>query len=225
MTIVIRVKMLLCNPRFEAVQVLNHKGIELQMMQKQSSAKRASIIAMTAALYTVFFFLSWSIMVPNFTLLYLPIVLLGVFPMWFGWSGLVGAMIGGFIGGAFVEGLGFLGVFESVVALIIYLINWILIPKGAVENGARKSLLASLGVYALSLFVGTSYILWQYTTIPQLFTASEALAFLGPTFALNLPIVLIACPALIRAVSPKLRTWGMYSGNFAEWRSRKTKPA
>jgi hypothetical protein len=224
MTIVIRVKMLLCNLCFEAVLVLNHKGIELQMMQKQSSAKRASIIAMTAALYTVFFFLSWSIMVPNFTLLYLPIILLGVFPMWFGWSGLVGAMIGGFIGGAFVEGLGFLGIFESVVALIIYLINWTLIPKGAVENGARKSLLVSLGVYTLSLFVGTSYILWQYTVLPQLFTTSEALAFLGPTFALNLPIVLITCPALIRAVSPKLRTWGMYSGSFAEWRRRRTKP-
>lgn len=195
------------------------------MMQKQSSAKRASIIAVTAALYTVFFFLSWSIAVPNFTLLYLPIILLGVFPMWFGWSGLVGAMIGGFIGGAFVEGLGFLGIFESVVALIIYLINWALIPKQAVENGKRKSLLAIFGVYALSLFVGTSYILWQYTIVPHLFTASEALAFLLPTFALNLPIVLIACPALIRAVSPKLRTWDMYSGTFAEWRSRRTQPA
>jgi len=88
------------------------------MVQKQSSAKRASIIAMTAALYVVFFFLSYSVTLPNFTLLYLPIILLGVFPMWFGWSGLIGAMIGGFIGGAFVEGLGFLGIFESVVALL-----------------------------------------------------------------------------------------------------------
>ena len=79
------------------------------MIQKQSSAKRASIIAVTASLYTVFFFLSYSITLPNFTLLYLPIILLGVFPIWFGWSGLVGSMIGGFIGGAFVEGLGFLG--------------------------------------------------------------------------------------------------------------------
>ena len=189
------------------------------MMYKQSSAKRASIIAMTAALYAVFFFLSWSVTLPNFTLLYLPIILLGVFPVWFGWSGLVGAMIGGFIGGAFVEGLGFLGIFESVVALIIYLINWVLIPKGAAETGGKKGLVALLGVYALSLFVGTSYILWQYTVLPQLFTLSQALAVLGPTFALNLPIVLIAGPALLRVVSPKLRLWGMYVGNFVEWRS------
>jgi hypothetical protein len=192
------------------------------MMYKQSSAKRASIIAMTAALYAVFFFLSWSVTLPNFTLLYLPIILLGVFPVWFGWSGLVGAMIGGFIGGAFVEGLGFLGIFESVVALIIYLINWVLIPKGAAETGGKKGLFVLLGVYALSLFVGTSYILWQYTVLPQLFTLSQALAVLGPTFALNLPIVLITSPALLRVVSPKLRLWGMYTGNFVEWRSGAT---
>jgi len=195
------------------------------MMQKQTSAKRASIIAITTALYVIFFFLSYSVTLPNFTLLYLPIILLGVFPMWFGWSGLVGAMLGGFIGGAFVEGLGFLGIFESVVALIIYLINWVLIPRRAAEDRNKLNLLAFLGVLTVSLLTGTSYILWQYTILPQLFTASEALVILAPTFLINLPIVLITCPLLIRAVSPKLRTWGMYSGNFAEWRSRRnTKP-
>jgi hypothetical protein len=193
------------------------------IIRKQSSAKRASIIATTAALYTIFFFLSYSVTLPNFTLLYLPIVLLGVFPIWFGWSGLLGAMIGGFIGGAFVEGLGFLGIFESVVALIIYMINWILIPQKAAEDGKRKSLLALLGVYSLSLLVGAGYILWQYTIVPQLFTVAEAQTILVPTFTLNLPIVLITCPALIRAISPKLRTWGMYCGNFWEWKKLQAK--
>ena len=191
--------------------------------RKQSSAKRASIIAITTALYVVFFFLSYSVTLPNFTLLYLPIILLGVFPIWFGWSGLVGAMLGGFIGGAFVESLGFLGVFESVVALIIYFINWVLIPKKAAEDGNKLNLIALLGVLTVSLLAGTSYILWQYTILPQLFTTSQALVVLVPTFLLNLPIALITCPLLIRAVSPKLRTWGMYSGNFAEWKSRKAK--
>jgi hypothetical protein len=188
------------------------------MMQKQTSAKRASIIAMTTALYVIFFFLSYSVTLPNFTLLYLPIILLGVFPIWFGWSGLVGAMLGGFIGGAFVEGLGFLGIFESVVALLIYLINWALIPKKAAEDGNKLKLLALLGVLTISLLAGTSYILFQYTILPQLFTVSEALVILVPTFLINLPIVLITCPLLIRSVSPKLRTWGLYSGNLAESR-------
>ena len=190
------------------------------MIQKQSSAKRASIIAVTASLYTVFFFLSYSITLPNFTLLYLPIILLGVFPIWFGWSGLVGSMIGGFIGGAFVEGLGFLGIFESVVALLIYMINWILIPKKAAEDGNKINLAAMLAILAASLLAGTGYILLQYTVLPQLFTTAEAFTILIPTFFINLPIVLITCPALIRTISPKLRTWGMYTGNFSEWRSR-----
>lgn len=190
------------------------------MIQKQSSAKRASIIAVTASLYTVFFFLSYSITLPNFTLLYLPIILLGVFPIWFGWSGLVGSMIGGFIGGAFVEGLGFLGIFESVVALLIYMINWVLIPKKAAEDGNKINLFAMLAILAASLLAGTSYILLQYTVLPQLFTTAEAFTILIPTFFINLPIVLITCPALIRTISPKLRTWGMYTGNFSEWRSR-----
>ena len=193
------------------------------MIQKPSSAKHVSIIAVTAALYVVFFFMSYSVTLPNFTLLYLPIILLGVFPIWFGWSGLIGAMLGGFIGGAFVEGLGFLGVFESVVALIIYVLNWVLIPQKAAEDGKKKSLLVLLGVYTLTLLAGTSYILWQYTIIPQLFSLTEAQTILVPTFAINLPIVLITCPVLIKAISPKLRIWGMHSGSLEEWRSVRAK--
>ena len=192
-------------------------------VQKQSKAKHASIMAMTAALYAVFFTISYSIALPNFTLLYLPIILLGVFPLWFGWSGLAGAMIGALIGGAFIEGLGFLGVFESVVALIIYFINWMLIPQRAAENGNKKSLFTLLGVYTFSLFVGTCYIIWQYTFLPQLFTVAQVPYILASTFAINLPIVLITCPALIKTISPKLRLWGMYSGSFAEWRGIRAK--
>jgi hypothetical protein len=196
---------------------------QMMITQKQSSAKRASIIAMTAALYAVFFLVSYSIAIPGFALLYLPIILLGVFPLWFGWSGLAGAMIGAFIGGAFIEQLGFLGVFESVVALLIYLINWALIPKKAGEDGKKRNFISLLAVYTLSLFVGTSYIIWQYTIVPHLFSAAQVPIILLSTFALNLPIVLITCPALIRAISPKLRTWGIYSGSFAEWRSLRAK--
>jgi hypothetical protein len=195
------------------------------MTQKQSSAKRASIIAVTAALYTVFFFLSYSITLPNFTLLYLPIILLGVFPIWFGWSGLVGSMIGAFIGGAFVEGLGFLGIFESVCALIIYMINWLLIPRRAAEDGNKRNLAALMVILVASLAAGTSYILFQYTVIPQLFTTEMAFTVWIPTFLINIPIVLIACPALIRTISPKMRTWGMYTGNFREWLNRNKKQA
>jgi hypothetical protein len=68
-------------------------------------AKEVSVIIVSGALYAVFFFLSGLIAVPNFTFLYLPIILLGVFPIWFGWNGLVGSTIGAFIGGVFVEGL------------------------------------------------------------------------------------------------------------------------
>jgi len=193
------------------------------MIKDSSKAKKAAIMAMTASLYSIFFALSFSVTLPGFTLLYLPIILLGVFPLWFGWSGLVGSLIGGFVGGAFVEGLGFLGVFEAVVALLIYVINWVLIPKGAAEDGETKNLIVLLGVYTLSLLVGTSYILWQYTVLPQLFEGSQALAILVTTFALNLPIVLVTCPALIRAVSPKLRIWGVYSGNLREWLSNRNR--
>jgi hypothetical protein len=193
------------------------------MMQKQSKAKQASIIAMTAALYTVFFFLSYTIAVPNFTVLYLPIILLGVFPLWFGFSGLVGSMIGAFIGGVYVEALPLhFAWIEITTAFIIYGLNWLLIPKTAAEAKTKKSLIILSSIYALSLFVGTSAILWQFSAV-GLFPAEVAWAFLLPTFGLNLPIALITCPALIRAVSPKLKSWGMYSGNFAEWRSRTAK--
>jgi hypothetical protein len=199
-------------------------GLSTEMVQKQSSAKRASIIAITAALYTVFFFLSFAIGVPNFTVLFLPIILLGVFPLWFGWSGLVGSMIGAFIGGVYVEGLPlYLAWVEITTAIVIYGLNWLLIPKTAAEAKTKKGLIILSSIYAFTLFVGTSFILWQFSAV-GLFPKEVAWPLLPGTFALNLPIALIACPALIRAVSPKLKSWAMYSGNFAEWRSRKANP-
>ena len=106
---------------------------------QQSSAKRASIIAMTAALYAVFFYVSSIVSLSGFTLLYLPVILLGVFPIWFGWNGLVGSMIGAFIGGALVEGFGLLGIFEVITAIIIFVPNWIFLPKNSFTTRNKES--------------------------------------------------------------------------------------
>jgi len=192
--------------------------------QRLTGAKQVSIMAMTAALYAVFFTLSYSVAMPNFTLLYLPIILLGVFPIWFGWGGLAGCLIGAYIGGVFVEGLPLhFAVAESVCALIIFGLNWLLIPKSATQLKSLTSFIILAIIYALTLFIGTSYILWQLSFF-GVFPVSIAQAFLLPTFAINVPIVIITCPALIKAISPKLKAWGVYSGSFMEWRSQKTTP-
>ncbi len=180
------------------------------------TAQSVSIIAVSGALYAVFFFLSYLIAVPSFTILYLPIILLGVFPVWFGLPGLVGSMIGAVIGGLFVENLGFLAWIELVTTLIIYVLNWFLMPRDS--DGwfrARRNLML-LGVYALTLFAGTSYILWQFTVV-GLLPADAAWALLLPTFALNYLIEVVVCPVLLRTVSVRLRSWGVYTGNFWEW--------
>src|SRR3972149_1124133 len=191
--------------------------------RKPGKAKQASIIAVTAALYAIFFFLSYTIAVPNFTVLYLPIILLGVFPLWFGWSGLIGSMIGAYIGGVFVESLPLhVAWAESVTTLIIFGLNWLLISKISAEARTKKGIFLLYVIYALTLLVGTSYILWQLSVL-GMFPLSVAEATLLPTFALNLPIQLIVCPALIRAISPKLKNMGVYGGTFREWRSNQIK--
>jgi hypothetical protein len=190
--------------------------------KKLGKAQEASILAISAALYAVFFFLSGLIAVPSFTILYLPIILLGVFPLWFGLSGLAGSMIGALIGGFFIEGLGFFAWIESITTLIIYFLNWVLIPQKATEGDKKRNLLVLSGVYALTLFVGTSYILWQLTVLGVI-SAPAAEIVLLPTFGLNLAIELIVCPILIRTLTPKLRSWGIYSGNFKDWLSQNLK--
>lgn len=179
-------------------------------------AKGVSIIIVSAALYATFFFLSSLVAVPNFTFLYLPIILLGVFPIWFGWNGLVGSMIGAFIGGVFVENLPLhFAWVEITTTFIIYSLNWLLIPQKATAARTKMSFFLLSVTYAVTLFVGTCAILGQFALL-GLFPAEVAQAFLLPTFALNLPIALVTCPPLIRAVSPKLKSWGMHSGNFKE---------
>ena len=191
------------------------------MIRKQSKAKQVSIMAMTAALFAIFFYLSHIIALPNFTFLYLSIILLGVVPIWFGWSGLVGCMIGAYFGGVYVEALPLhLAWVEVTTAIIIYGLNWLLIPKFAAEAKSTKGLIVLTAVYATSLLIGTVAILWQFVAV-GLFPAEVAWPLLPGVYALNLPIVAIACPALLRAVSPRLRSWGIYSGNFAEWRAHR----
>ena len=184
------------------------------------TARSVSVVAVSGAVYAVFFFLSYLIAVPSFTILYLPIILLGVFPSWFGLPGLLGSMIGAVVGGLFVENLGFLAWIELVTTLIIYVLNWVLMPSKAAEEGSsRKKLGLLLGVYAFTLFVGTSYILWQFTLV-GLLPMDVAWVLLVPTFALNYVIEVVVCPILIRTMSARLRSWGVYAGNFWEWRKR-----
>ncbi len=187
-----------------------------------SNAKKVAVMAVSATLYATFFFLSGLVAVPQFTLLYLPIILLGVLPLWFGLNGLVGSMIGAFIGGAFVEGLGVFAWVESVTTLVIYVLVWLLIPRNAGEVRNPKNFVLLLGVYAVTLLAGIGYILWQFTVF-GLFPPGLAEVVLLPTFALNIVIEAVVCPVLLRTLTPKLRSWGLYSGNFREWRSSRRK--
>ena len=205
--------------------------IENEMIRQQSKAKQVAITAMVAAIYAILFFGSAPGMLPGFTLLYLPVILLGVFPIWFGWSGLAGCMIGAFIGGVYVEQVApYAAWVESITALIIFGLNWILIPRNAVENKTKRNLILLIVAYAISLFIGTAYILWQYTFLFSIgilaFSILGGFSFvvvLLATYSLNLVIQLAVCPALLRAVTPRLKSWGVYSGNFAEWRRLRAK--
>ncbi len=185
-------------------------------------AKQVSLMAVSAALFSVFFFLSYTVSLPHFTLLYLPIILLGIFPLWFGWSGLAGSMIGAFIGGVYIEQLPlYIAWVESVTVLIIYGLNWLLTPKRVTEQRTKRDLLSLSAIYALSLFVGTGYILWQYSALGiPVFAGLPVEVVLFSTYGLNLAIQLAVCPALLRTLSPKLTNWGLYSGNLRQWRNR-----
>jgi hypothetical protein len=204
------------------------------MIQKQNRTKQISIMAIVAALYAVLFFGSAPGMLPGFTLLYLPVLLLGVLPVWFGWYGLAGTVIGAFIGGVYVEQIPpYAAWVESVTALIIFSINWLLTPRISVEGKSKRKFLALAGVYAISLFIGTAYILWQYLYLFSIgvlgFSVIGDFSFLVvlvATFSLNYVIQLAVCPALLRTITPRVKNWGVYSGTFAEWRKRKaSKPA
>lgn len=77
--------MLLLVPNFQAKRIKSKE--QETMFTKQSKSKQVSIMAMTAALFAIFFYLSKLVALPTFTFLYLPIILLGIFP-----SGLAGVV-------------------------------------------------------------------------------------------------------------------------------------
>jgi hypothetical protein len=123
----------------------------------------------------------------------------------------------------FVVGLGAFGWIEVVSTFIIYVLYWILIPRDAVE-GKLKKLALLFGIYALTLFVGTTYVLWQLALVGIFPMDYGLFVLLPPTFALNYVIMAVVCPVLLRTVSPRLKAWGIYVGNFWEWRRKKLQP-
>jgi len=200
------------------------------MIPQQSKAKKVAITAMVAAIYAMLFYGSAPGMLPGFTLLYLPVILLGVLPVWFGWYGLAGSMIGAFIGGAYIEGVSYAAWVESVTALVIFGLNWLLVPKNTENLKSKRNLVLLVAIYALSLFIGTAYILWQYMFLFSIgmlpFSVIGGFSFgvvLIATFSLNFVIQIVVCPGLLRTVTPRLKNWGVYSGTFSEWRSLRAK--
>ncbi len=118
-------------------------------------------------------------------------------------------MIGAFIGGLYVEGVPpYAAWVESVTALIIFGLNWVLIPRNAAEGRTKRNLLLLMIVYAVTLFVGTTYILWQYVylfnigILPFNFIGKFSFAIvLVSTYSLNLVIQL----AVAQLCSERLR--------------------
>ncbi len=182
-------------------------------MNLQMTAKQVATMAITAALFTIFFYLSGMIAVPKFTFLYLPIILLGILPLWFGWGGLIGSMLGGIMGGILVEGLGPFAWIEATTVFIIYSLNWLLLPKNSTQTSLRW-IMQLLGVYALTLFLGTLAILWQLTAIVGAFPLDVAIAYVVPVFLLNFAIEIIICPIIVKSLNPKMTSWGFNTGNI-----------
>ena len=141
-------------------------------------------------------------------------------------------MIGAFIGGVYVEAVPpYAAWVESITALIIFGLNWLLMPRIFSANKSKRNYILLAVVYAITLFIGTAYILWQYIYLFSIGVLSFPIigdfsfAFvLAATFGLNFIIQLAVCPALLRTVTPRLKGWGVYIGNFAEWRSKRAKP-
>ncbi len=142
--------MLLFNFCFEAVKCSKLRIECEMMMQKQSKAKQVSIMAMIAALYAIFFYgILSKICYQDFTLLYLPVILLGVFPLWFGWSGLAGCYDWRFYwrrlrrGGTSLCCMGR----NQLPPNYLHGLNWLLMPQ---ERCRRKDKKKSCSAYALS---------------------------------------------------------------------------
>lgn len=191
--------------------------MSIQKNKFRTSAKQASIMAISAALY--FSLNCISQFLPIYAILYLPVILLGVFPFWFGWGGLAGCMIGANMAGIFIMGMGFFSIFESVTVLIMYSLIWLLAPQKATERG-KKNTICLICVYMVSLFLGTSFHNLIFASFIAFFTLDWAFTLIFSSFVLNIAIELAICPVLIRTLSPRLRCWGIYSSTFSEWRSR-----
>lgn len=174
---------------------------------------------MSAALYFILNYMS-SFQNPNFAILYLPIILFGVFPFWFGWGGLAGCMIGALMAGIFLMDAGFLSILESITVLIMYGLIWFLAPQKATGRG-KKNMSCLICVYMVSLFLGTSFHWLIFASFVSFFTLEWTLTLIFFSFVLNIAIEIAICPVLLRTVSPRVRRLGIYSGTFSEWRNRR----
>jgi hypothetical protein len=177
------------------------------------SSKNTMVIAISAALFVCLEYLSG--LSPLRIITFLPIVILGVLPFWFGWSGLVGSMIGCLAGGFFM-GITPFTLLEVFTVLIIYGLNWLLVPRVSdiTKNRAKKLFFA----YATSLFLGSIY---HWITFAFFFSPLSLQWYFYLLFVslfLNLTIEIAICPILAKRLNGWLKYWGITPSNFSEWR-------
>ena len=183
-----------------------------------TTAKQSSIMALSAALYFVLLFINSYL--PANILVHIPIFLLGVLPLWFGWSGLVGCMIGYWVSGLYFVGIGPFIILEPFTVPIGYGLVWLLAPKNVADLN-KKKLCYLACVYAVSLLLGGLYHAFLYASFITYSTMELALVLLFTSFILNFAVVMTVCPVLIRTLTPRLAGWGIHPSSFRELRSRK----
>jgi hypothetical protein len=134
--------------------------------------------------------------VPSFVVLYLPIILpffrCGLGWLWYDWGGCC----------EFLEGL---GAWIEAYDAVVYVLNWVLMPRDAAEGKMKAWLL--LGVYVDLLLAPPTF----FGTSSRDFSNGLRFVYsITPTFALNYVIMAVVCLVLLRSVSPRLKAWGVY---------------
>jgi hypothetical protein len=190
------------------------------------STRDIVIIAVTTAIYTVFMGLSAVfVATPGIQLLYFPIIWWLVFPVWFGIPGVLGVLIGSFLGNFFFKGLGFLGGWEAIIMAAFAVIFWLLTPAGASELKKTRHLLIIEILGFVSCFVALGLILAGDAVlgiIPWMvaFELSMLPGFpMGiwfPTSLFTGILFLVATPVLLRAATGAIKRAGIYYGSYAE---------
>jgi len=161
---------------------------------------------------------------PGFFLVSLPILLSGIYSVWFGKKGIIMGVLGLLLQDV-QKGITPIVAWGDYVgvAFVVMTLLWLLLPAGYAELKTAKQIGVYYGLLIPLMFVGFFIVILGFTIMGIIPGPAFTAVYLGVMLGTG-SVQVVADFVLLRSLTPFIKRSGLYSGTRADQRMRSKQP-